>query len=818
MASRGTSGRLFPVCSTACDSMDCSEDEDVGPLLETVCLEDESDFDNEAFQGRGRRLTTADFIGSSPVLAVKRKLYEFRRLRSHKGLFSRGLYWGWGRKPPRTGVLNPVQVDAVLCGETALRSPTELMAIPRPTTPASAVLALLQSLLALQEEEQKAQLVLAAGVGQQEAAESESALWREFFESAAESVPCEQRLEEVLEAKDDQMPQVQQIEQMREEDAEALELVEVGEAAEALRKEDFAKISDAISELGNKIYKKKQQVVEALEALAEQRRLLQSSGFVLPARVLLVHGNMSMSCTDTRISAHLLSFCSSLVDALSLGHGEKAEDAVESVYSICERYSYLIGCITALSSAFHALAELRTQRNSREALNRMEMGAADNNSKETQCSVAAKAQGTSNGKKKGAHSSTRGKAGKKQAKPKRSATKDEAVANNKGATRRKGSSAASGDKKGRSRKRTKATTRKKAKKAKSVARLSTGAQKVPKKTQSASAASGQNAKAAAAAGKKARVASKEAATVKTSSCTTSRESEKSNNCVDVGIQAGQAEIDGTWEERPLWLHAEDPIEEEPNVSSSQPLREGEGGLAVSGSSSVAGEADTGSSPKEAEGSQRRQSKAAVLRFIVDEDELNEALSKADAGALETPEDSDNSAEAAAAAVCPSRIELGVDLSACGASVGIEEDEESSSTAESLDSSFFEPPDISFSGGTEFLGSRLGWRRRPEEVLSRSGEETVSASASHNTNFEFDALVCLRSKSMRESVRSKVGDLIRGASSQSSEAKRVADLPAARASTLPAARSKSFALAGGVGGSSASLVKTNRRAVRSAEGA
>lgn len=369
-----TADECLSACMMSCDSLERNKQGDAGPPLEILYLDEDSGVGGAAGV-RGRRLTAADFMGEHPVLAVKRKIYEFQHLHRRRKRAS----WAspsLDRVPtsPRIGVLHPVFPDALLLGEAGLRSSEDLLRIPRPQTPALSALKLLHWLLALHAQEQQTMWLVderrdEAKVMEVDETAVEGSVLKTAEHLVTSTVPDEGRKE------DDVTPQEHQ--EPCDEAPHHSNYMEVAQQHDILTIDQFDRLPADVAELGKGFHVKKQEVLCALNALATQRRSLQTSGYILPAHVgdapggMQSHGRSFVEAEETCISSHLLKFCARLVTALALGRFERGEDAIDSVYSICEQHSYLVGCIEPLSSAFQSLAEFRANRDCRAALNKI---------------------------------------------------------------------------------------------------------------------------------------------------------------------------------------------------------------------------------------------------------------------------------------------------------------------------------------------------------------------------------------------------------------------------------------------------------------
>lgn len=111
--------------------------EQLPPPTEIIYIEDDS-VESVELSGRGRRLTSADFIGSSRVLCIRRRLYAFRSLQD-ASLCSSLVYTSVRNgTPTRVGVLDPVTPEVLLFGNASLMPEEQLLLIPRPTVPPDA--------------------------------------------------------------------------------------------------------------------------------------------------------------------------------------------------------------------------------------------------------------------------------------------------------------------------------------------------------------------------------------------------------------------------------------------------------------------------------------------------------------------------------------------------------------------------------------------------------------------------------------------------------------------------------------------------------
>ncbi|KAL8450376.1 hypothetical protein Emag_003222 [Eimeria magna] len=363
-----TSGACLPFCTAPCYSLESSEEEGVQLHVETLYFDDNAGIDDAAFENRGRRLTAADFIGDHPILAVKRKLYWVQRIEhSYNGLLPESLMRGWANESSSLGALIPVQPDAVLSGEAALRSSTELLSFPSPRSPALAALALLHSLLTLHED-QRTQSTREQSLSDLHADGSDGSSFTEFAPtSMRESILEQGSLGDAEEAAESHLqedpaynPMYTHVEQAR---------------GDAVEEEQNDNLSASAAEAGIEMHVKKQEISRALKALAFQRRLLQASGYMLPPYVREHSLDMQLyedsrigQGEGSRVHLHLLNLCTQLVNALALNRSQSGERAIDTVCAVGQQYSYLIGCIQALSSAFRMLAEFKADRDSRALL------------------------------------------------------------------------------------------------------------------------------------------------------------------------------------------------------------------------------------------------------------------------------------------------------------------------------------------------------------------------------------------------------------------------------------------------------------------
>ncbi|KAL8429257.1 hypothetical protein Efla_005534 [Eimeria flavescens] len=380
MDQSNSAGGCLPACSLPCFLLEEGEEEERPFPLEGMRLDSLTE-DASAFEGRGRRLTTADLIGEQPVLGVRRRLYELQRIsRSYSGLLPQRLVEGWWQRTPEMVFLVPVQPDAVLSGEAALRSPAELLAFPSPTAPALAALALLQSLLSLHKEQQTQESRQRPSGSALSECESEDSSPSECSSlDSAEAFAAGQHADDGGQTGSEQQLQQQQLQRLQQEGQEEASFSNVerhrpdfpsNTGVENERQEAEA---PAAAEGGLRV--EKQEIVSALKALAFQRRLLQSSGYELPQCLrrhpvsLLLDDNAAggggeEGSSSRRLNLHLLNFCTHVVNALALHRWQSGEEALETVYSVSQQYSHLIGCIHALSAAFRTLAEFRAERDS----------------------------------------------------------------------------------------------------------------------------------------------------------------------------------------------------------------------------------------------------------------------------------------------------------------------------------------------------------------------------------------------------------------------------------------------------------------------
>ncbi|KAL8436006.1 hypothetical protein ACSSS7_002051 [Eimeria intestinalis] len=368
MEQHNTSAGCLPLCTAPCYALDGGEEEGKQFRLETFYFDENRGIDDAAFENRGRRLTAADFIGDHPILAVKRKLYWLQRIdRSYNGVRPDSLMRGWANESSSLGALIPVQPDAVLFGEAALRSSTELLSFPSPGGPALAALALLHSLLTLHED-QRTQSTREQSLSELHADESDGSTSTVFAAKSMRESTIEQGglgdAEEVVESHSHgepaYHPELPHVEHVRD---------------DAVEEEQSASSSARAAEVGIEIHVQKQEIVRALKTLAFQRRLLQASGYVLPPYVR-EHPVGSQLYEDSSpglgegslVHLHLLNFCTQLVNALALSRSQSGEQAIDTVCAVGQQYKYLIGCIQALSSAFRTLAEFKADRDTRALL------------------------------------------------------------------------------------------------------------------------------------------------------------------------------------------------------------------------------------------------------------------------------------------------------------------------------------------------------------------------------------------------------------------------------------------------------------------
>ncbi|KAL8443427.1 hypothetical protein Emed_006782 [Eimeria media] len=363
MEQHKTSAGCLPFCTAPCYSLEGSEEEGMQLHIETLYFDDNTGIDDAAFENRGRRLTAADFIGDHPILAVKRKLYWVQRVeRSYNGILPESFMRGWANEASTLGALIPVQSDAVLSGEAALRSSTELLSFPSPRGPALAALALLHSLLTLHEDQQtqstrEQSLSELHADGSDESSGfapssvRESVLEHDSPGDAEEEVIKSHLQEELL-----YNPVYAHVEQAR------------GDAAEDQQSDS---LSASAAEAGVEMHVKRQEIARALRTLAFQRRLLQANGYMLPPYMREqsldlqpYEGSRSGQGEGSRVHLHLLNLCTQLVNALALNRSQSGERAVDTVCAVGQQFSYLIGCIQALSSAFRMLAEFKADRDS----------------------------------------------------------------------------------------------------------------------------------------------------------------------------------------------------------------------------------------------------------------------------------------------------------------------------------------------------------------------------------------------------------------------------------------------------------------------
>ncbi|CDJ52414.1 hypothetical protein, conserved, partial [Eimeria brunetti] len=226
-------------------------------VLETAFIEDlgshtESEAsENPLFKNRGRRLTSAEFIGENPVIAIRRSLYKLtspynyclHRLRGEGDAFASfldgqgpqgplggapfglGLLGGGprgplgalgalggplGAPPFKVGVLLPVTTDALLLGAAGLQPLEELLLLPRRP---SAALALLQDLIQfhLQSEQEKGDNKGLVGEGEGE----EEQILKQTAEKCEEEVLLLQQQQQELQQELQQQEEHQQQEQQQ---------------------------------------------------------------------------------------------------------------------------------------------------------------------------------------------------------------------------------------------------------------------------------------------------------------------------------------------------------------------------------------------------------------------------------------------------------------------------------------------------------------------------------------------------------------------------------------------------------------------------
>ncbi|KAL8275319.1 hypothetical protein Esti_000768 [Eimeria stiedai] len=367
MEQRKSSVGCLPFCTAPCYSLDGGEEEGVKLHLETLYFNDIRGIDDTAFENRGRRLTAADFIGDHPILAVKRKLYWVQRIeRTYGGILPEPFRRGWADESSDLGALIPVQADAVLFGEAALRSPMELLSFPSPRGPALAALALLHSLLTLHEDKRT----------QSTREQSLSELHADGFDESASTgfAPKSMREPIFVQGSLDDTEEVVGS-HLQEEPAYNPAFAHVDQVRhDAVEEQQRYSLSADAAEADIEMHGKKQEISRALRTLAFQRRLLQAGGYVLPPYVrehflgLQLYESRIGQVEGSRVHLHLLNFCTQLVNALALNRSQPGERAIDTVCAVGQQYSYLIGCIQALSSAFRMLAEFKADRDSRALL------------------------------------------------------------------------------------------------------------------------------------------------------------------------------------------------------------------------------------------------------------------------------------------------------------------------------------------------------------------------------------------------------------------------------------------------------------------
>lgn len=369
-------------CTLLCPLTHADEDPYGGGLsVETLIIDE----DDTAVQSRGRRLTSADFIGEHRVIAVRRSLYKLHCIESEGGIlapFFAAISEPWSPlNPHRTGVLTPVSPDALLLGPSSLRPLEDLLVIPRRP---SAALALLNDLLNLHREQHGGSIgrPMARPLGVEPMVPD-----RELFAfQEAQYYPSYEAEGDAAGARSESCSLDDGNSFFEEGSAAVTEGPTPGGKCDAwlecieveMPRAEYDGLTARTAELEKSLVLKRQNVVNAIASLAWERRLLQSHSVSwLPPLTLTADSRLSRCATASadlqplaaRATNRLLSLCEALVQSVS-SHQQHVsrKAAADAVAAALEQHSHLVGAVRALTAAYGDLAIFRARCDSREAI------------------------------------------------------------------------------------------------------------------------------------------------------------------------------------------------------------------------------------------------------------------------------------------------------------------------------------------------------------------------------------------------------------------------------------------------------------------